>query len=116
MTFLWQPQRVTIGDGKRASFWETPWLDGRRPKDIAPLIYEGSNQKNCTVNKAMYGDFWIYQINTLHGLSLDHIVQFANTWEMLHVIHLDTNLLLGFDANNKKIIIYATPNCPRSIY
>jgi hypothetical protein len=35
--------KVTIRDGKRASFWETPWLDGRRPMDIAPLDQNGKN-------------------------------------------------------------------------
>jgi hypothetical protein len=39
--------KVTIGDGKRASFWEIPWLDGRCPMDIAPLVYERSKQKNA---------------------------------------------------------------------
>jgi hypothetical protein len=24
--------------------------------------------------------------------------------------------MLGFDSNNKQIITYVTPNCPRSIY
>jgi hypothetical protein len=26
--------KVIIGDGKKARFWEAPWLDGMRPKDI----------------------------------------------------------------------------------
>jgi hypothetical protein len=78
--------KVTIGDGKRASFWETPWLDGRRPMDIAPLDRNG---KNCTIYKALEEEFWISQFNTHNGLSLDHIVQFANLREMLQTIHLD---------------------------
>jgi hypothetical protein len=39
--------KVTNGDGKRASFWETPWLDGRRRMDIAPLVYERLKRKNA---------------------------------------------------------------------
>jgi hypothetical protein len=59
--------------------------------DIAPLIYEGSKRKNCTVQIAIEDDFWVSQINNQNGLSLDHIVQFANLWEMLHGTHLDHN-------------------------
>ena len=32
--------RVCIGDGNKAKFWESPWLDGLRPKDIAPKKFE----------------------------------------------------------------------------
>jgi hypothetical protein len=32
--------KVIIGNGRKALFWEASWLDGRRPKDIAPLIFE----------------------------------------------------------------------------
>lgn len=81
--------KVTIGDGKKASFWEDPWLNGRRPKDIAPLIYKGSKRRKCTVNKALDNDSWTSNINTQDGLSLDHIIQFTNLWEMTHGIHLD---------------------------
>ena len=28
---------VTIGNGEKACFWESAWLHGRRPKDLAPL-------------------------------------------------------------------------------
>lgn len=32
--------KVTIGDGTKVSFWESAWLDGLRPKHVAPLIYD----------------------------------------------------------------------------
>jgi hypothetical protein len=83
--------KVNVGDGKKARFWDAPWLDGRQPMDIAPLVYEGSNRKKCTVHKALYAEFWFSQFNTQNGLSLEHIVQFANLWEMLQSIHLDPN-------------------------
>jgi hypothetical protein len=78
-----------------AKFWRAPWLDGRRPMDIAPLFFERSKWKNCTINKALHGDFWISQINNHHGLSLDHIVQFSRLWEKLQTIDIDHNT---FDA------------------
>jgi hypothetical protein len=36
---------VTIGDGKKALFWEALWLYGRRPKYIGP---SSSNAQNAT--------------------------------------------------------------------
>jgi hypothetical protein len=30
---------ITLGDGHKASFWSLGWLQGRRPKDIAPLLF-----------------------------------------------------------------------------
>jgi len=30
---------VTVGRGDKASFWHSPWLDGRAPMDIAPSLY-----------------------------------------------------------------------------
>jgi hypothetical protein len=35
--------------------------------------------------------FWVTQVNTQDGLSMDHIAQFANLWEMLQPIHLEPN-------------------------
>ena len=40
---------VTIGNGEKAIFWESAWLNGRRPKDIAPLIFDVAKKRKCTV-------------------------------------------------------------------
>jgi hypothetical protein len=63
-----------------------------RPKDIAPLIFDLSKWKKCTVAKALEENFWVSQINNKGGLSLDHIVQFAKLWEMLQEVHLHPNM------------------------
>jgi hypothetical protein len=59
--------------------------------DIAPLIFVSSKHKKCSIYKAMEGDFWVSQINIRHGLSLDHLVQFTNLWEMLQSTTLVPN-------------------------
>jgi len=81
--------RMTIGNGKKGSFWESSWLDGLRPKDVAPQIFELSKKKNVKVDKALENDFWITQINMQDGFSVQHIFQFYKFWEMLQHIHLD---------------------------
>ena len=37
--------KVTIGDGATARFWESSWLNGLRPKDIAAKIFEISKKE-----------------------------------------------------------------------
>lgn len=44
--------KVTIGDGRKASFWESAWLDGMRLKHIAPLIYDIFRSKKWCMRKA----------------------------------------------------------------
>jgi hypothetical protein len=31
--------RITLGDGNRADFWHSGWLQGTRPMDAAPLLF-----------------------------------------------------------------------------
>jgi hypothetical protein len=81
--------KVTIGNGKRALFWELSWLDGMRPKDIAPLIFDISKKKKCLISKAMDTEFWISQINIQGGLTVEHIVQFTKLWEMAQNVQMD---------------------------
>jgi hypothetical protein len=50
---------VIIGNGKKDLFWEASWINGMRPKDIAPLIFDLSKRKKCTVAKALEDNFWV---------------------------------------------------------
>jgi hypothetical protein len=78
--------------GEKARFLEDSWLNGRRPKDIAPLIFKFSKKKKSTVSKAIDGSSWIAQVNANDSLSLEHIVQFYTLWEMLQSVHIDANI------------------------
>jgi hypothetical protein len=84
---------LTVGNGKNTLFWEAPWLDGRRPKDIAPLIFKDSKRRNCTVSKALENNFWVSKINMQDGLSVEYIVQFANLWEPVSNLQMDQTTL-----------------------
>jgi hypothetical protein len=65
---------------EKTLFLESTWVHGARPKDIAPLIFDLSKRKICTVAKALEEDFWVTQINHDGGLSLEHLLQFAKLW------------------------------------
>jgi hypothetical protein len=83
--------KFTIGNMKRALFWEASWINGSRPKDIAPLIFDLSKTKRCAVAKALEEDLWLSQINYQNGLSTNHLIQFTKLWEMVQKVHLDPN-------------------------
>jgi hypothetical protein len=57
MDFFYVDTTITIGDGHIASLWNSPWLHGRKPKDIAPSIFAISTPKNFTVHKAYLQEF-----------------------------------------------------------
>jgi hypothetical protein len=59
MELFYASINLSIGDGKTAKFWHSPWLGGFKPKDIAPSILAISKKKNFTVRKALDHDFWI---------------------------------------------------------
>jgi hypothetical protein len=80
---------VTIGNGDKAIFWESTWLNGMHPKDIAPKIFEIAKRRKCTIKIALENDFWVSHINIQGGLSVEHTMQFYTLWEMVQLIHLD---------------------------
>jgi hypothetical protein len=50
---------ISLGNGKIASFWDSPWLNDTKPKYIAPLIYEASTRKRWKVNQALTDHAWV---------------------------------------------------------
>jgi hypothetical protein len=42
---------VAIENGKKAFFWEAPWLDGIRPEDIAPLFSNARKRRRASLAK-----------------------------------------------------------------
>ena len=77
--------RITIGDGRMASFWSSPWLDGSSPKFLAPAIFLSSKRKSRSVHDALFGSKWITDIN-LEAITAIHFAQFAILWERLQSI------------------------------
>jgi hypothetical protein len=55
---------TTISTDKRenCTFWDFSWLNGRKPKDIGPLIFEASIRKNWKIKQAMHNNAWISKI------------------------------------------------------
>ena len=79
----------TVGDGAKTPFRDSPWLLGRMPKDIAPLIFEASTRKNWRVREALKENAWILKIKQGTTISVNHISEFFNLWMLLHDFRLD---------------------------
>jgi hypothetical protein len=54
---------TTIGNGENISFWESAWLQGRRPRDIAPTVFSISRRKNRSLRAALLNSNWVRDLN-----------------------------------------------------
>jgi hypothetical protein len=63
-------------------------LEGKRPKDIAPLIYEVSKKKRCTVAQALVSRSWILNIKMDANLTVQHIREYIRLWGCLQNVIL----------------------------
>ena len=82
---------ITLGDGKRTTFWHSRWLQGCRPKDIAPNLFKISRPKNRTVAAALERNTWIRDIRRAGGLTFSHVQELLKIWEMLRNTQLIPN-------------------------
>ena len=46
---------ITVGDGRATRFWHSPWLEGKKPKNIAPLVLASSSNNNKSIKEAKLG-------------------------------------------------------------
>jgi hypothetical protein len=92
MSFFYAATSITIGNGERTSFWETPWLNGNKPKDIAPLIFLASRTKRWNIKKSMENNAWIGKIALNEDFSLEHAAQYVSLWIQLSHIRLTCDM------------------------
>jgi hypothetical protein len=50
--------RVTIGNGQTTLFWQSPWHDGRAPRDLAPHLFKLAWRKNNTLAMDLQNQNW----------------------------------------------------------
>ena len=79
---------ITVGNGARTPFWDAPWVHGRKPKDIAPLIYGAATRKNWKIREALLDNAWISKINLSHNFSIHHFSQFLLLWSSIQGFQL----------------------------
>jgi len=69
---------ITVGNGDKISFWESAWIQGRRPRDMAPAVYNISTRKNRNLREALENNNWVRDLDlhnahfsTVHYISVN---------------------------------------------
>lgn len=78
--------KITIGDGKTATFWTDRWLTDQSPCSIAPDIFKISIRKNRTVSDALQNNKWLQDLR--FHLSIEHLPQLLSLAELLKQVNL----------------------------
>lgn len=78
--------RIELGNGHRASFWKSRWLQGEVPASLFPALFKHSTRKNRSVKEAMANNRWIADID--HNMTQEIIAEFVALWERLDSIVL----------------------------
>jgi len=63
---------VNLGDGRKASFWNCSWLNGRAPRDIAPDLFKLAWRKNRSVKDDITNHQWtrgLWRMNSVEQMT-----------------------------------------------
>ena len=93
---------VTIGDGKRALFWDSAWFHGHAPRDVAPNLYKLAWRKRLTVRDEVDNQTWTRGLWRMSNAA--EIAEFIVLWEAVQDIHFsDTpdEIVWKWTANGK---------------
>jgi hypothetical protein len=79
---------MVLGDGKKTSFWDSGWIQGRRPKDIAPSLFQASRKKKRSVHDALSNNTWIRDLSFNGRLTNELLDAFVERWSLVQAVHL----------------------------
>ncbi|KAM0838878.1 hypothetical protein ACQ4PT_060692 [Festuca glaucescens] len=114
MDLFYASTTITLGNGEKTPFWKSPWLNGSRPIDIAPLIYNISTRKNWNVKKAMSNNGWISKIKMDVEFSIEHIRQYISLWSKLEEATVRDDLEDEITWNLTETGIYSSSSAYRA--
>jgi hypothetical protein len=76
-----------VGDGNNTPFWESRWLNGLSPKDVAPTLYGLTRFKQRSVNKELHNLNWIRSLPDINTST--QLEEFALLFMALEPVHLN---------------------------
>jgi hypothetical protein len=77
---------VAVGNGEKAKFWHSRWLNGQSPTEIAPELIKFAWRKNLTVKQALTDRRWMRGLQRITPTS--EVQQFVKLWNMVHHVQL----------------------------
>jgi hypothetical protein len=89
MDIFYAATNITLGNGRKTPFWHAPWVNGRKPKDIAPRIFDICKRKKWMVNQALRNDEWISKLSGSATISIEHLTEFVQLWALIQRVHLE---------------------------
>jgi hypothetical protein len=78
---------ITLGNGRKTSLWSDGWLQGCRPKDLAPNLFKVAKRKKISVESALMSNSWVGDFPLQSGLTAAHLAEFATLWTKLQNVH-----------------------------
>jgi hypothetical protein len=78
--------KVELGNGRKAVFWTSRWLQGDAPAVLYPALYKHSKRKNRSVLDAMTQNRWIRDID--YNMTQQLIAEFIDLWQRVHDVVL----------------------------
>lgn len=84
--------KITVGDGNTTRFWDSAWINGRRPKDLMPLVYEISKNRKKSLRQGKEDDSWVHDLTLDAGssITINLLNQLVRLWEAVRNVHLDS--------------------------
>ena len=92
MDLFYVATTISVGNGRKTTFWDAPWINGLKPKDTAHLIYLASQKKKSKVANALHADSWIAKIKLDDNFSFAHVEQFVDVRLKLRNVHLNEEM------------------------
>ena len=77
---------VQLGNGGMAQFWESSRLDGRAPRDIAPLLYKFAWWKKLIVREQLENQSWTWGLWRMS--TVEEMAEFVMQWDLVQGVQL----------------------------
>ena len=78
--------KVQVGNGAKAKFWESSWLQNKAPRDIAPSFYKLAWHKHRTVQEELVNQSWTRGLWRMN--SVEELAEFVRLWDLVQEVQL----------------------------
>jgi hypothetical protein len=68
-----------VGDGRKAKFWTSAWLQGQVAASLFPTLYKHSRRNNIMVSEALAENKWMRDVD--YSMTQQIIAEFIELWE-----------------------------------
>jgi len=77
---------VTVGNGAKASFWQSSWVHGQAPMDLFPDLYRLAWRKNKTIREELQNQNWTRGLWRMQ--TVEEMASFVQLWDFAQELHL----------------------------